>query len=331
MPSGAKIQTNCKLAKQISSAPGLKLSPNSAEPAYIQNELAKAAQMHNKAMKSFQSDSLQVRQSHLAQEAGVLNCLPRNIRLAFAYCRLAETYENFLQDLTKARFYYEAALAIFDRELGEDASESIKLLEHLASISETKKDDAQTESLYKRALVCAENSYGPDDIRTARILEELAQFYCSTKRWTAAEPLFKKAVAIVAIYDKEVEEGTLKSSAARDKLAELYITEDKPQSAEHLFKPAITGDSNFAGSKSLVVAGLYDRLGKLNLERSNFAEAEKDFARALRIKETSLGENCDYLLVSLDLLGQALAKQGKGEKAEEVSARAKKIRAALTI
>jgi tetratricopeptide (TPR) repeat protein len=98
-------------------------------------------------------------------------------------------------DLGAAEPLFRSALAIAEKSLGPDHSDTAGSLNNLAGLLESKGDYAGAEPLYRRALAVAEKTLGPNHPNTATALDNLAGLLESEGDDAAAEPLYRRALS----------------------------------------------------------------------------------------------------------------------------------------
>jgi tetratricopeptide (TPR) repeat protein len=194
--------------------------------------------------------------------------------------------------LHQAGHYAEAepllnrALAISEKSLGSNHSNTATSLNNLADLYVSQGKYAEAEPLFKRAIAISERSLGADHPETAMSLGNLALLFTSQGKHTEAEPLFERALAI---HEKALGVDHPVTATSLNNLALLYKSQCKYAEAEPLYKRALAvlekalgGDHPDTATSLNNLASLYDSQGK-------YAEAEPLFKRALAISEKSLG------------------------------------------
>jgi len=197
--------------------------------------------------------------------------LPDTVAVATYLTKRGSDAEFFFARNTAARPHklYERALAIIDKEIGQDAPQAIYLNLHLAN-HYRQSDPAKAEKYFAQTLKITEDNFGPNDAQVARVIEPYQTFEESQKHWDKAKQLAKR---MIDIYDKMLEANNLRAASARDKYADLCISHGRSTEAEGLYHAAITNYSNTMGAESIMVAVNYDGLGNVLLKAGKFAES----------------------------------------------------------
>jgi CHAT domain-containing protein len=96
----------------------------------------------------------------------------------------------------KAEPLLERALAIREKALGPQHTDTALSLINLAVVYQAAGADAKAEPLYQRALAIREKALGPEHPDTAAALNVLAELYQSAGAFAKAGPLFERAQSI---------------------------------------------------------------------------------------------------------------------------------------
>ncbi len=132
--------------------------------------------------------------------------------------------------LHQAGHYAEAepllnrALAISEKSLGADHSNTATSLNNLALLFASQGKYAEAEPLFKRAIAISEKSLGADHPDTAMSLSNLALLFASQGKYADAEPLYKRALVIA---EKALGVDHPVTAASLNNLALLYKSQGK--------------------------------------------------------------------------------------------------------
>ncbi len=100
-------------------------------------------------------------------------------------------------DNAAARSLYQQALAIQEKQLGENDPAIASTLNNLAAIMAADGDYAGAEPLFERSLAIREKALGKDNRLTAQTLNNLGLLYAAQGRYGEAEPLYRRALAVL--------------------------------------------------------------------------------------------------------------------------------------
>ena len=149
--------------------------------------------------------------------------------------RIAIYLEEHAQ-YTQAELLYQRALAIYEKALPSDSSDTATILNNLANLYRSQGRNEEAEPLYQRALAIDEKTLPPDHPDTATTLHSLAYLYQNQGRDEEAEPLYQRALAI-----KEKVLGTEHPSIGitLNNLASLYWEQGRYEEIEPLLHRAL--------------------------------------------------------------------------------------------
>jgi tetratricopeptide (TPR) repeat protein len=107
--------------------------------------------------------------------------------------------------------------------------------------------------------------------------------------------------------------------------ANKAIKKGQFETAEQLYREALSRLENAAGPVHPRIASVLLRLGDFYSARRKFSEAEEQFRRAMTIYEQTFGnENLD-IAICLQHLSDALMAQGRADEAERFRVESKRI------
>lgn len=205
------------------------------------------------------------------------------------------------------------------------------------------------EPFLERELAVKETMLDKDGGQTIESMGSLIKFYLAYGTLSKADPLGADVLAFVegkAREPREMEQskvnqakdaplvGWLGSASANDRnpIIEWAITCDsiatsfkykgKYDMAEKLYKAALDLKSRVLGEGHLSLAGSYDSLGILCMDRGEYKEAEDYFRDALITTEKTLTPDYPEVYARLDRLAKCLIKEKKYAEAEALYKRA---------
>ena len=193
------------------------------------------------------------------------------------------------------------ALAIDEKNLGQDHPVVARDLSNLAQLLQATNRLPEAEPLMRRALVFLEKGLGREHPRVATGLNNLAQLLQATNRLPEAESLMRRALAI-----DEKSLGKDHPNVARNlnDLAQVLQDMNRLPEAEPLIHRAIGIWEKALGRDHPEVATGLNNLAQIFQVTNRPAEAEALMRRALAIDERSLGQ--DHSNVARDLSNLAL-------------------------
>jgi tetratricopeptide (TPR) repeat protein len=218
-------------------------------------------------------------------------------------------------DLSKARLFYERALAIRQQKLGlkhPEVALSLNNLAMLLLVSEADRDFAQAQQLVERALSICETRLGDEHPYTAESLNNLATVLRRQGQRSAARVLYERALAV---REKVLGSENLATAQTLNSLAMLLMDEGDLVAAKPLLQRALHIHEKTLGSEHPITATNLINLGALLAGERNFIDAHLLFTRALAIREKTLGPHHPNTTRTVRHLADALDALGRTEKA----------------
>ncbi len=191
--------------------------------------------------------------------------------------------------------------------------EDVAFLETQAQWADETDDVLIAEEYHKEALALNKTVYGDNHPNQARLTSNLAQHYAQTENVEATETYTQQAQDLWVRY---LGPGHLKAKGG-------VAGQKKKLSAE--LANSGPGMARYHEVLELAAKSLDGRLLG-NSDGTNAPVAEALFKRALEIYEQLVGPNDPELAIVLDNYAEFLRQQGRQQKADELEARAKKVR-----
>jgi len=158
--------------------------------------------------------------------------------------------EDFANSLSWLAYLYESqgrypeaeplslqALAIWQRQLGDDHPSVAQSLNNLAGLYESQGRYPEAEPLYLQALEIWQRQLGDDHPSVASSLNNLAGLYKSQGRYAEAEPLYLQALEI---WQRQLGDDHPSVASSLNNLAGLYKSQGRYPEAEPLYLQALS-------------------------------------------------------------------------------------------
>jgi CHAT domain-containing protein/Tfp pilus assembly protein PilF len=244
---------------------------------------------------------------------------PDHLMVATTLGNLAQAYQT-RADFSRAEPLLSRALAIREKALGPDHQLVAAVLLNLGVCAEAKGNYAQAESIFNRALSICEKSFGPDRPEVAAVLYLLAQLDQTRGDYDRTGKYLQRALAI---YEKSSSTEDLNVGVALNSLAAWNMDRGDNLRAEQLLLRA--RGINEKRPESPAFAETLSLLGRLNVEKGDFAAAQPLYERTLRINEKAFGGEHPAVAQALQQLGAAVEGKGDFVRAENLFNRALSI------
>lgn len=253
------------------------------------------------------TESIDVLEKHLKLQASIHG--PNSVQVARVLVRIGSA-------LLEQRRYSDAEEALRRALSIEEAASPVDP----SSIAEIK-------HLLDRVLQEKSQPASFDDLDILKVSSDKIPAFTPT-----VEPLYniKKADPIdTAIADAQLEVHRLKQAGGGDsiavadalnRLAELYSRKEMLDEMEPLLKEALRMRESICGESHLSVSTDLKNLGRLYLFKGNYQLAETFLARAMAIRERSLGPFHSYVADVADLYARLLRKVDRLPEAERLEA-----------
>jgi serine/threonine-protein kinase len=221
--------------------------------------------------------ALEIRESALGKDHVVVAATLSN--LAMVYRASNRTME--------ATAMLSRALSICEKAYGPDHDNTATVLNNLAAVYDDTGDYTSAEPLYKRALEIRTKSFGPDHPDTAVCGNNLGLLYLNTGRYAEAEPLLTHVIEVLKKVNGLENADT---ATTMGNLAMLYERTGRTEQAEALHRQALEIRRKVQGPDHPNVAVSLNNLATIAGDRSDYAEADRDFVEAIRIMSQAYGE-----------------------------------------
>ncbi|HEX5708148.1 MAG TPA: tetratricopeptide repeat protein [Pyrinomonadaceae bacterium] len=256
-------------------------------------------------------------------------------------------------DYEKAERKHLEALKHAER-IGAKSPQRAGTLTKLAAVYERQQKFDEAEGAYRRAVEAAEAMVAAKDSEFAMFapdmlascLERLADFLCERRKFSDAEATYLRALDVlthIAVKKEETPKtqdewigflvkataggAQVRLAGVSDKLATLYLVQNKFAEAEPVFKLSIaTWERIERVREHPKLAVTLENLGVLYARQGRFAEAEPHFQRALQIYEETLGAEHVQVAKTLETFAMLLGKLGREAEASAALERARAIR-----
>lgn len=180
------------------------------------------------------------------------------------------------------------AIAIREKLLGPEHSDTANSLNTLAVLESVQGNYATAESLHLRVLKIREKTLGVEDPDTAQSLNNLAAVYRKLGNDATAEPLYRRALKI---REKRLGPNHAKTAITINSLAILYQKQRKFSDAIPLYERALKINEETLGADHPTTAITVNNLAALYQDQKNYAAALPLYERALAIREKKLGKD----------------------------------------
>jgi tetratricopeptide (TPR) repeat protein len=260
---------------------------------------------------------------HLVDVARTAGEDPSDERLAAELCTAAGQVLLCAGDLRAARPFLERSLAIHERVLGPDHSDTGHSLNNLAALLLYQGELKAARLLSERSLQVSERVLGPDHPDTASRLNNLAAVLSTQGELAAARPLYERALAIMAHAPEADRADTAKYL---NNLAMLLQDQGEVVAAQSLHEHALAIREQVQGPDHPETAASLNNLALLLHNQGQRAAARPLFERALAINERTLGPDHSTTATSLNNLARLLQDQGELATARPLYERALAIR-----
>ena len=209
---------------------------------------------------------------------------------------------------------YRRALAIQERELGDDHPKTLGVLGNLAGLLSGQGDLSAAEPLMRRSLAGYREIFGDQHERVATRANNLGLLLVELEQFEEAEELTRESLAIRSALRGE--DATSLTMSWVNVGYVLYKSGDLA-AAESSYSRAVTlASRGRPGHPQYGVSSFW--YGKLLSELGRAREAAPNLRRALTIYRDSYGEQDAWSLDAQIALGGALSELGESKEAEEL-------------
>eukprot|EP00903_Cladosiphon_okamuranus_P012145 g11394.t1 len=239
----------------------------------------------------------------------------------------------------RAGTFYRQALAIREKELGDDHLDVARTLYSLGVCVYALGQTEEAEAFHLRALAVRKQRLGADHLDVAKVLHSVGVCVDSAGRTDEAEDFYRKALAI---REEKLEAGHPDLSSSLHRLGRCACAKGRTEEGVDLFRRAHVCKKKFSkeklraqgwtGNRTKASASLYslgpcpsDILGSAN-KAFDAVDMEEFYGLALSIQEEKLGADHPVVATTLNTLGKCAYDAGRVEEAEKLHRRALTIR-----
>jgi tetratricopeptide (TPR) repeat protein len=224
---------------------------------------------------------------------------------------------------SQAAQLFRDALAIREKTLGPEHSDTATSLNNLADLLRDQGDFAGARPLHERALAIRERALGSEHPDTATSLNNLAILLKAEGDFAGALPLYQRALAI---REKVLGLEHPDTATSLNNLANLLRDQGDFAGARSLHERALAIREKALGPEHSDTATSLNNLAVILKAQGDFAQARPLFERALSIYERALGLEHPAAALSLNQLAFLLQAQGDFAGAQPLCERALAIR-----
>ena len=221
--------------------------------------------------------------------------------------QLASYRQSVLDDYTEARRYFELALMINERELGDDSPFEGIGLNNLASLLHDQGNSAEARTYYERAVQFFEKKVGTSAPDFATSLANLGSVQMSLAEYTAAQSCFERSLAIL---EKALHANDPRIATVLHQLGFLLSTQGESASGQAYLQRAIAIFEEAFGLDHPYVAASLASLGGSAMDEGDLGRARGLLERALALRQKALGPNHSDTAMSLNDFGVLLQREG---------------------
>ena len=211
----------------------------------------------------------------------------------------------------RAESLFLKTLELKRRALGDDNPESLDTMTNLAELYRVRADYARAEPLYVGAIAAYRRVLGDSHAHTVNAMNGLAELYGNRGDHEQAEKLYTQALD-AARHNGEEHFRTVESMAG---LARIYERQMRSAQAERLFTKVLEIRRRTLGDAHPDTLNTLVSLGRVRLQRQQYAEAESAFRDALSGYEKTAPDDWERYNCQ-SLLGASLAGERKHSEAE---------------
>jgi tetratricopeptide (TPR) repeat protein len=224
---------------------------------------------------------------------------------------------------SQAAQLFRDALAIREKTLGPEHSDTATSLNNLADLLRDQGNFAGARPLHERALAIRERALGSEHPDTATSLNNLAILLKAEGDFAGALPLYQRALAI---REKVLGLEHPDTATSLNNLANLLRDQGDFAGARSLHERALAIREKALGPEHSDTATSLNNLAVILKAQGDFAQARPLFERALSIYERALGLEHPAAALSLNQLAFLLQAQGDFAGAQPLCERALAIR-----
>jgi tetratricopeptide (TPR) repeat protein/transcriptional regulator with XRE-family HTH domain len=222
-----------------------------------------------------------------------------------------------------ARPLFDRALAICEKELGPEHSDTATSLHNLALLLRAQGNPAAAQQFCERALTIRERALGSTHADTAQSLGTLASLHHDQGNFAGAQPLYKRTLGICeTAFDPKRPDTATTLATNLGNFGDLLELQGDLAGAQLHYKRALKICETAVGPNHPDTASRLNDLAHLLQVEGDLVGAQPLHERALKIREQVLGPDHPDTAMSLSNLARLLSKTGEAARAEALFRRA---------
>jgi len=252
-------------------------------------------------------------QQYAAARASLEQCLVMQRRLYGEHPDVAETLNSLginarvMGDYAAARKYYDEALAIFRKVLGEQNSSTAQTLNNLGVLAYEQEDYSAARKYFEDALAIKRKLPDVPQISIADSFNNLGVLAMTQGDYPAARKYYEEALVIKR---KELGDQDLSIAMTLNNLGILVSDQGDTDAARKYYEEALAIKRKVLGEKHTSTAMTLNNLGSLAHEQKDLPAARKYYEAALVIRRELLGNEHTSTAETINNLGVlAVAEQ----------------------
>jgi tetratricopeptide (TPR) repeat protein len=251
----------------------------------------------------------------LTQHAGV-----ENLRTAKALNGLGRLYIQ-LGRVMEASPLVRQAFAIAQKSLPEDSPQLLLFYDSEAFLLSGTGKFREAEKRWLTALRIAEHASGKTGSEYSLLVVHLGQMYSIIGDYKAAVPMLQHGLAVE---DKIRDSNPLIRALLMSSLAKAYAKQRRLAQAEPLVIESAEAVKFSCSASPIPCAHIRSNLGAYYMTRGQWETAEREFERALKLRQDALGEGV-LVADSMISLSRALRKVNRKKEAKMYEAQVGRI------
>jgi len=230
---------------------------------------------------------------------------------------------------SEAEPFYQKALSLYKRLLGEDHPDLVEYINNLVELYDAKGRFKDAEDFAQESLRILDKTDNSSVLQLATSLHNLALVYESQGRYSEAIPYYEKALNLklktLGKLHLDVAKTLNNLATVNYSIGQYNYSIGQYESVEDLHKRALEIRIRLSGQEAPIVAQSLNNLGMLYEDMERYAESEKKYREAQHIFEESLGKEHPFLAINFNNLARLYCLQGKLEDSEKFSEKALEI------
>lgn len=224
------------------------------------------------------------------------------------------TAYSALGDFSSARNHLDAAIRIWERELGAENRKTLLAMNELAVVDEKEGRYAEAESLGAWVLGVQRRTLGNEHPETLESMANLAAVWSDLGRREEAMALTREALDGLLRVSGEENRKTLETM---HNMANFYREAGQLATAESLHIRVLSIQQRILAPDQQELLGSMNSLAVLYVEMKRFPEAESLLVRTVEIRRRTLGPDHPETLTALNNLASVYSNLGRFQEAAE--------------